>query len=159
MDRTRRFARKPAVEGLEGRELLAKVATVPTSFLFTPIPETATLAEHIHPFLTILVDGQQQTIPAGIGLGTEGNLPLHTHDTSGLIHVESTQVEPFRLQDFFTIWGQPLSKKNVLGHQADKTHKITMTVNGRPSKAFGTLLLKDFQDIVIKYTTVHRRGK
>ena len=35
-----------------------------------------------------------------------------------------------------------------------------MTVNGRPSQGRSArLLLKDLQDIVIKYTTVRRRGK
>jgi hypothetical protein len=159
MSRRDRSRILPSVEPLEGRELLSGVKNVPTSFLFTPIPEGAPLAEHIHPHLTILVDGQLQVIPAGIGLGANGNLPLHTHNASGYIHVESSRVEPFRLRDFFTIWGQTLSNKNVLGHRADRTHKITMTVDGRPSNAFGTLLLRDLQDIVINYTTVSRPQK
>jgi hypothetical protein len=153
----KRLARKPAFDSLEGRELLSAPKNVPTSFLLTPIPETAVLAEHIHPFLTILIDGKSLAIPQGIGLEVNGNLPIHTHDSTGILHVESTRKLPFRLKDFFTIWGQPFSNKNILGFTADKTHKVTMTVNSRPSTAFGSLLLKDLQDIVIRYVTVKHR--
>lgn len=159
MDRNRRTASTPAVESLEGRELLSAKGNVPRSFLLTPIPETATLAEHIHPLLTIKVNGQAVAIPEGIGIGPDGDLPIHTHDTTGIIHVESTQMQPFRLRDFFTVWGQPFSKTNILGNKADRTHKITMTVDGRPSTAFGSLLLQNLQDIVINYKTVGRKGK
>ncbi|MDB5351092.1 MAG: hypothetical protein JWN86_2339 [Planctomycetota bacterium] len=156
MTRMERNSRRPNLESLESRELLTR-GQVPSSFLFTPIPETAQLAEHIHPFLTIVVDGQQQTIPAGIGLGPNGNLPIHTHDNSGIIHVESTAVQPFRLRDFFTIWGQRFDQKHLLNLTADRKHRITMTVDGRPSNAFGNLPLQNLQDIVIRYVTVRRR--
>ena len=154
----RRSQPRPTVEPLEGRELLsAAPRNVPTSFLFTPILEGTPLAEHIHPDLTIIIDGQNLPIPTGIGLGPNGNLPIHTHDSSGFLHVESTATLPFRLRDFFTIWGQPFSKTGVLGHVADRSHKVTMTVDGRPSHAFGSLLLQDRQDIVIQYGPTHRK--
>ncbi len=31
--------------------------------------------------------------------------PLHTHDTSGIIHVESNTVRPYTLGEFLSIWG------------------------------------------------------
>ena len=154
----RRSQLRPSVESLEGRELLSTVAkNVPTSVLFTPIVEGTLLAEHIHPTLTIIIDGQNLPIPTGIGLGPNGNLPIHTHDSSGFLHVESTAKLPFRLRDFFTIWGQPFSKTDLLGNIANKTHKVTMTVDGRPSNAFGSLLLQDREDIVIQYGPTHRK--
>ena len=153
-----RFRRRPELESLEGRELLTK-GVVPTSFLFSPIPENAQLAEHIHPQLTILINGQQQSIPAGIGISPNGALPLHTHDGTGTIHIESTAVLPFRLKDFFTIWGQSFDKNHILNATTDRKHRIVMTVNGRPSQAFGTLPLRDFQDIVIRFVTVPSRKR
>ena len=33
---------------------------------------------------------------------------LHTHDASGIIHVESPDERPYTLGNFFDIWGQPL---------------------------------------------------
>jgi hypothetical protein len=146
---------RPSVEGMESRELLA-ARVVPRSFLFTPIPETATLAEHIHPILTININGQNVPIPTGIGLGPTGDLPIHTHDSSGIIHVESTKKLPFRLKDFFTIWGQKFDAKHILGYTADRTHKISMTVDGRPSRLFGALPLQDLQQIVISYEPIKK---
>jgi hypothetical protein len=31
--------------------------------------------------------------------------PLHTHDTSGIIHVESPTVRSFTLGEFVDLWG------------------------------------------------------
>jgi hypothetical protein len=140
----------PHFDCLEGRALLS-AGKVSRSFLMAPIPEGAPLSEHIHPHLTIIVDGQAQAIPAGIGIKSTGVLPIHTHTPDGTLHVESPKQLPFRLRDFFTIWGQPFSKNVVLGHVAGRGEKITMTVDGRPSKQFGNLLLQDGQQIVIRY--------
>lgn len=74
---------------------------------------------------------QNITIPAEIGttagswvdhtldsFGISGTAPLHTHDTTGLIHVESNTARVFTLGDFFRIWGQPLSGSCVLDYCA-----------------------------------------
>lgn len=111
------------------------------------------LGMHIHPHLTIVINGQEQVIPANIGIGPEGGHPLdtvHTHDTSGILHVESPKVRDFRLQEFFKVWGQTFTSQEILGHHADATHALTMTVNGRPSEALGSLVLHDGDDIVIR---------
>ncbi|WP_406693483.1 hypothetical protein V5E97_20850 [Singulisphaera sp. Ch08] len=139
----------PQFDCLEGRTLLS-ASKVSRSFLLTPIAANAPLAEHIHPHLSIVIKGQEQTIPANIGIVPTGALPIHTHSPDGTIHVESPQQMPFKLRDFFTIWGQPFSKKTILGHAAGRGEKITMAVDGRPSKLFGNLLLQDGQHIVIR---------
>lgn len=144
----------PQFEPLEGRALLSAGGHgghVPRSFLFTPISDGTPLAEHIHPHLTIIIDGQKQTIPEGIGIGPGGDLPIHTHTADGTIHVESTRQLTFRLADFFTIWGQKFNKHSVLGHVAGHGQTIRMTVDGRPSHQFGNLPLQDGQQIVITY--------
>lgn len=153
-----RGRRRPELEPLEGRALLSG-GRVSREFLFTPIPETAPLAQHIHPGLTILIDGKERAIPADIGVGPTGALPIHTHDDSGAIHVESTSVQRFRLRDFFTVWGQPFDRKRLLDRTANGRTKITMTVDGRPSTAFGSLVLRDFQEITIRLTTAGRRPR
>jgi hypothetical protein len=147
-NRNRRSCR-PNVEALDGR-LLLTAGPAPLSYLLTPIPETATLAEHIHPHLAIVIDGQHIRIPGEIGIGPDGADPIHTHDSSGLLHVEASVAYDFTLDDFFTTWGKDFSAQDVLGHRADATHKIEMTVDGKPSQAFGSLVLKDHQHIVIR---------
>jgi hypothetical protein len=93
---------------------------------------------HIHQHLAIFVNGTQKTIPAGIGIpgGTpvQGEVAggkclywLHTHDTSGVIHVESPTRKDYTLGQFFDIWGWPLTTSQV-GHA---TGKVTTYVNGK----------------------------
>jgi Domain of unknown function (DUF4214) len=140
---------RPRVEVLEDRTLPAG-GPPSAAFLFTPISETAPLAEHIHPHLTIVIDGQQQTVPAGIGLLPGGlALPLHTHDATGTIHVESTQLYDFRVTDFFAIWGQPFDRYDVLGYHFGPNHPITVTVNGQPVADLNSILLHDHDNIII----------
>jgi hypothetical protein len=46
---------------------------------------------HIHSHLDVYVDGKTVTVPAevGIDLVRQQISPLHTHDTSGVVHIES----------------------------------------------------------------------
>ena len=90
---------------------------------------------HIHSHLALFVNGRQLQIPAFIGI--EPVLPqgclywLHTHDATGIIHIESPQLNapgggPFTLGMFFDIWGQPLTSTDVAG----KRGQVTAFVNG-----------------------------
>src|SRR5947209_1562386 len=82
-----------ALETLEDRTLLSGTSGPLDSFLLTPVADATPIAMHIHPHLTILINGQDQVIPAGIGVEASGDLPMHTHDDSGTIHIESPVVQ------------------------------------------------------------------
>jgi hypothetical protein len=87
------------------------------------------LAFHIHAHLQIYVDGQQRALPPGIGVvpplqvqqtaqgpfvvGGAGFYWLHTHDDSGVVHVESPVQRRFTLGELFDLWGQPLGPDQV----------------------------------------------
>lgn len=93
------------------------------------------LAYHIHQHLFILVDGQPQTVPAYVGIPGAPVLPrciywLHTHDTSGVIHVESPVQALYTLGQFFDIWGQPLSSAYVATHPVIGG-RLSVFVDGR----------------------------
>ncbi len=80
---------------------------------------------HIHAHLSIFVDGQPRLLAAGIGIGpplvfqngfvVSGSCFswLHTHDQTGVIHIESPVQRTFTLGDFFAIWGLPLDATHV----------------------------------------------
>jgi hypothetical protein len=80
---------------------------------------------HIHAHLGIYEQGKQLLIPAGIGIGPPLQILngfvvggscfswIHTHDESGIIHIESPVQRTFTLGDLFDIWGQPLSAAQV----------------------------------------------
>ena len=89
---------------------------------------------HVHVHVGSLVNGQLKTIPAGIGIGTPWNTTvngfvnsgscfmwLHTHDNSGIVHIEAPSPQTFTLGQFFDIWGQSLTSKEVVGQKGDVT--------------------------------------
>ncbi|MCA1595203.1 MAG: hypothetical protein LC772_02080 [Chloroflexi bacterium] len=83
---------------------------------------------HIHAHVSLFVNGQQDAIPAQIGITSACLYYLHTHDASGIVHVEATQPQTFTLGQFFQIWGEPLSTTDVAGF----TGPVTVYVNGVP---------------------------
>lgn len=107
---------------------------------------------HIHPELTILINDVRQTIPTNIGIEDANCMhPIHTHEATGKIHVESPKKADFTLGDFFLVWGKTFTKEQILDSTADDTHVITMTVNGEESIEFENLVLRDLDKIVISY--------
>jgi hypothetical protein len=68
---------------------------------------------HIHQHLDVFDNGRRVIVPAGIGIGDTFISPLHTHDTSGVMHVESPTIRPFTLAEFFGVWGAPLAHAKV----------------------------------------------
>ena len=99
--------------------------------------------QHEHPNLKIIVDGKDETIPANIGLSGSCHRPLHTHDATGVIHIESQVVRDYKLGEFFEVWGQPLQK---IGYE------LEMTIDGQLNSELENLIMKDKQEIVLKYT-------
>jgi hypothetical protein len=84
---------------------------------------------HVHVHLAIFLDGEEQQIPFGVGIGQPwqvsngGQGPfvtdgacfywIHTHTDDGVIHIESPVRRRFTLGDFFAIWQVPLSTNQV----------------------------------------------
>jgi hypothetical protein len=98
------------------------------------------LAVHVHAHLSIFVKGEQIAVPYGIGIVKpfqvdhgfvgmgQGIYWLHTHDATGIIHVESPDSRPYTLGQFFDIWGRTLSANDVAG-QLGVVHAF---VDGKP---------------------------
>ena len=84
---------------------------------------------HIHVHLAIFVDGREQLVPYGIGIGEPWQLTnssqgpfvadgscfywLHTHTENGVVHIESPVRRSFTLGDVFAIWQELLSPTQV----------------------------------------------
>ncbi|HEY5799694.1 MAG TPA: hypothetical protein VIT92_05710 [Burkholderiaceae bacterium] len=69
---------------------------------------------HSHTHITLLRDGVQLALPANIGM--QGCIyELHTHDESGVVHVEVQPGATANLGQFFAVWGRPLARDNVAG--------------------------------------------
>lgn len=98
------------------------------------------LAVHIHAHLSIFDHGRQIAVPYAIGFvrpfrvengfvdAARGIYWLHTHDATGIIHVESPDPRPYTLGNFFDIWGRPLTTTNVAGIEGP----VHAYVDGKP---------------------------
>lgn len=93
---------------------------------------------HIHQHLDVFVDGKHVTVPALIGIYANGDptqggffVELHTHDTSGIIHLESPKNGTFTLGQFVGVWGVRLSSKCIGGYCAAAGKPLKFYVNGK----------------------------
>src|SRR5271165_721352 len=143
-------------------------------FPFSCLPSES-LFLHIHPYLRIIVNGQNISIPGAIGIqnavpegsSTWGEVygggsascfePVHTHDASGILHIESPTNTNYTLGDFFTIWNQTYSyalvngtrhpvvfnSTDILGYTTNSTYKIVLLVDGKAST------LSDYRQLVL----------
>ena len=109
---------------------------------------------HIHPQLKIVMNDTEYTIPQNIGITSYCIHPLHTHTDLPNIHIEAPEKRDFTLGDFFAVWKQPFSKDTLMGYTADNTHTITMTVNGVSVDSFENTILRDKDQIVIRYQSI-----
>jgi hypothetical protein len=97
------------------------------------MPENAKLAQHIHAHLDVLVGGRPVKVPAGIGIDRErhGLSPLHTHDASGLLHIESPTPKDFYLGQFFDEWQVAFDRHGIGGLRTGPDNVLEVHVNGR----------------------------
>jgi hypothetical protein len=119
--------------------------------------EYATL--HVHTHLAIFYHGRQMQVPQFIGFTpnlTGGCLYwIHTHDASGIIHIEAPDLNPpqggpYTLGMLFDIWGQPLDRQVVAGFVGP----VTAYVNGEKYDGdLRAIPLRAHQQIVLEIGT------
>ena len=85
---------------------------------------------HVHAYLGILVNGTQVALPDQIGLYEPGAIAngytstahcyyyIHTHDASGMVHIEAPPSIPlnssiYSLEDVLDIWGFTVGPDNI----------------------------------------------
>lgn len=86
---------------------------------------------HIHAHLDIFANGRKVRVPSQIGIPGKCIYWLHTHDSSGIIHVESPVQRTYTLGDFFDIWGAPLSRNKVLSFDVSRSEPLRVYVDGK----------------------------
>ena len=96
---------------------------------------------HWHTQLRIFSNGVQVTIPASVGIVPGCLEPVHTHDTSGLIHIETTVARTYTIGNFFTVWGKPFGSP---------TQMLVNTTTVSPSPS---VVLYDQETIELHYVS------
>ena len=62
---------------------------------------------HYHAHLDVFYNGETVLVPAGIGIDLDKEVisPLHTHQPSGIVHVEAEKDTEFNVAQLLTEWG------------------------------------------------------
>ena len=107
------------------------------------VPCLTSEAFHIHPQLTILVDGKKEVLPADIGISPGCTRELHIHADDGVIHVESAVDRGYVFADFLSVWGGSLERPG---------YSLKMTVDGQVVSD-SNFVMKDEQEIILKYAS------
>jgi hypothetical protein len=124
-------------------------------------PVTGTLIRHDHVHLDVIVNDVRITVPAGVGMAEPvdrgpgpcppppeslsigdcapghfftariATSPLHTHTSSGIIHIESDRPGRFTLGEFFDEWGVRLNSSCVGGYCTGNGKELRVFVDGR----------------------------
>jgi hypothetical protein len=105
---------------------------------------------HIHALLSIYQDGIRLGLPESIGRGSGCSYEMHTHDITGIMHIETDVPKVFTLGQFFALWGQPLGTEAVAGLPGKPTFYVidkekVARFTGDPA----TIVLNAHREIVI----------
>jgi len=132
--------------------------------------EDKPLVMHMHVALNIIINDEQVIIPGNVGIdpslykthdldrygikNPKKIYPVHTHDTSGVIHIESTELRTFNLSQFFDVWGQTFNEECIMDKCNNEFNKVTMFIDGVQSSEFGEHVFRNNERITIIYGQV-----
>ena len=112
---------------------------------------------HHHVQLSMFVNGEQIALPKGTGMKDPHNNPfiyhaacfyfLHTHDRTGIIHIEPRTDTTYNLKNYFAVWGMPLSTTGFAGY----TGAVSVYINGtlQPGMDPRTVTFSPFEQITL----------
>jgi hypothetical protein len=112
---------------------------------------------HIHTHLNIFMNGKEFVVPSNIGIIPDNCIYwMHTHDDTGVIHIESPDDRTFTLGQFFQIWGETFNNNQIFDKLVDNNTNNTLNVyvNGKKvdSKTdYRQIPLNGHDEIVIIY--------
>ena len=110
----------------------------PANAAYPPVDKVSCLSTeqsgtHIHAHVSISINGTSTPIPADVGIVPDGSCLywLHTHDTTGVIHIEAPSGSSATFGNFLDIWEQ---KFQTLGYpsQLSTATGWQVYVDGKP---------------------------
>lgn len=112
-------------------------------------------AEHYHVHLDVLVNGTATPVAADIGVdpATGQMSGLHTHDGSGVVHIEAAaKNQRFTLGQLFTEWNVRLTATQLGGLTSEAGNDLRLFVNGKLVTGDpAALVLRAHQEIALVY--------
>lgn len=146
--------------GLDEVETIWSSADEPDPLAFVCLDHNG-LARHDHVTLKVFVEGEQQTIPGGIGINSgvcnqqDANMhAVHTHNEGGTLHIEMNDGGDVSLGVFFDIWGVHFDETGIFDHRVNDTHSMRMHVFASGSEASEANQVDSFDDYLLQNSEV-----
>lgn len=113
-------------------------------------------AMHEHVNVQIFVNGEPVEVPTNIGTDEATGDPssIHTHETSGTVHIESSVQYDFTLGDVFDVWGVRFDGRCLGAYCDDGDDQLRLFRNGQEVTApFRGVALDNQAVFVLAYGT------
>ncbi|MDQ3868521.1 MAG: hypothetical protein M3250_03075 [Thermoproteota archaeon] len=83
---------------------------------------------HIHAHIDIFINGKPYKVPSQIGILPDQKCLywMHTHDDTGIIHIESPQNRTFTLGQFFDIWNKKFNNNQIFENVVNNNNNSTL---------------------------------
>jgi hypothetical protein len=156
---TTTVARSPAASGPgvrasrppwapESRHLAARLAAL-------GLPAAGSDKFHIHALLDISVNGRDIAVPANIGIDDAHHLEstLHTHDQTGVIHMEAPHPFAYTLGDLFAVWGVRFTQDQLGALRAHGDQQLHVYVNDHAISDPANYVMHNNDNIAIGFGT------
>jgi hypothetical protein len=109
--------------------------------------------------IDIFINGNHYTVPSEIGIIPKQCIYwLHTHDDTGIIHIESPKERDFTLGEFFDVWRQKFDNNqifdNKVGKDGSNNNALNVYINSNRvsnSTDYRGIKLNEHDEIVIAY--------
>ena len=99
--------------------------------------------------ISIVIFGELQTIPAGVGIVNNQTEKVYTLDNSNIIY-KSTD-EDVTLGDLFNIWGKNFNSTCILDYCNNENNSMIMYVNGAVNTGYNLYKIQNQDNIIIDY--------
>jgi hypothetical protein len=108
---------------------------------------------HIHAQLSIYNQDLLVTVPANVGIDQRRHVQstIHTHDQTGIIHMEAPRPFAYTLGDLFDVWGVRFGAGTLGGLQDSGSNHVWVYVNGRLISDPARHVLANGDDVSIGY--------
>jgi hypothetical protein len=121
-----------------------------------PVLSAEQLDYHIHVHLDVYIRGVHVPVPPYVGIDFVDQFltVLHTHDATGVVHVESATSRPYQLGKFFGVWGVRLNGTCVGRYCTGPKARLRAYLAGRPYAGNpASIVLREHEEIVLAYGT------
>jgi len=112
---------------------------------------------HHHVQVSLFYNRVQIALPQGTGMKNPGRnnfiyhadcyYDIHTHDQTGIVHIEPPNGTPFTLKQYFDVWGMPLSLNGFATYKGRVAVYINQTL--QPGMDPTTVTLSPFEEIAL----------